>query len=175
MDTVNNYLVQGGVLPDIWISRTVKEIYPNIFDWLKIQDTNRNVIFVVMSIVAIINLITCLLILVLERTRMIGILKALGYTNGGIRRVFMYQAAYLIGLGLALGNLLGYGLYLFQRHTHYFKLDEASYYVAYIPVNISLPEVVLLNTGIAAIALAVLLIPSYLIGRISPIKAIQFQ
>jgi len=89
--------------------------------------------------------------------------------------VFLYQAGYLIGLGLFLGNALGYGLYWFQRQTHYFKLDEASYYVSYIPVSINLFEVALLNIGIAAVALAVLLIPSYLISRISPIKAIQFQ
>lgn len=106
---------------------------------------------------------------------MIGILKALGYTDGGIRRVFLYHASYLIGLGLLAGNALGMGLYFFQRLTHYFKLDEASYYVSYIPVTISAWEVVLLNLGVASIALIVLVMPSYLVSRITPIKAIQFQ
>lgn len=153
----------------------VRDQLPEIFQWLDLLDVNTIIILILMIVVAVVNMVSALLIIILERTTMIGILKALGYTDGGIRHVFLYQAAYLIGLGLMFGNLLGYGLYWFQRQTHYFKLDEASYYVSYIPVDINVFEVLLLNVGIAGIALAVLLIPSYLIGRISPIKAIQFQ
>src|SRR5690606_33750657 len=112
---------------------------------------------------------------ILERTSTIGLLKAMGFSDRGIRSVFLYQAAYLIGWGLLLGNLLGGGLYWFQEQTHYFKLDEASYYISYVPVSIGWTEIVLLNIGVVIISLAVLLIPSHLIGKISPIKAIQFQ
>jgi len=153
----------------------VRELLPQIFQWLDLLDVNTVIILILMVVVAVVNMVSALLIMILERTTMIGILKALGYTDGGIRNVFLYQAAYLIGLGLLIGNLLGYGLYWFQRQTHFFKLDESSYYIAYIPVDINLFEVILLNIGIAGVALAVLLIPSYLISRIRPIKAIQFQ
>lgn len=154
---------------------SVRDQLPEIFQWLDLLDVNTVIILILMIMVAVVNMISALLIIILERTPMIGILKALGYTDGGIRKVFLYQAGYLISLGLFLGNILGLGLYWFQHKTHYFKLDETSYYVSYIPVNISVFEVISLNVGIAAIALAVLLIPSYLISRISPIKAIQFQ
>ncbi|HEX6914235.1 MAG TPA: ABC transporter permease, partial [Chitinophagaceae bacterium] len=115
MDTVNNYLAERGVLPDIWLSRTVKQIYPNIFDWLNIQDVNRNVIFAVMSVVAIINLITCLLILVLERTRMIGILKAVGSTEWMIQKIFLYHAGIITAAGVGLGLAVGLGLCYLQK------------------------------------------------------------
>ncbi|MGV3763018.1 ABC transporter permease [Parapedobacter sp.] len=163
------------VLPVSVDAINVRDQLPQIFQWLDLLDVNTVIILILMVVVAVVNMVSALLIMMLERTSMIGILKALGYTDGGIRNVFLYQAAYLIGLGLFIGNLLGYGLYWFQRETHFFKLDETNYYVAYIPVDITALEVLLLNIGIAGVALAVLLIPSYLIGRISPIKAIQFQ
>ena len=153
----------------------VRDQLPEIFQWLDLLDVNTVIILVLMMVVAVVNIVSALLIIILERTSMIGILKALGYTDGGIRRVFLYHASYLIGLGLLAGNALGMGLYFFQRLTHYFKLDEASYYVSYIPVTISAWEVVLLNLGVASIALIVLVVPSYLVSRITPIKAIQFQ
>jgi len=153
----------------------VRDQLPEIFQWLDLLDVNTVIILVLMMVVAVVNMVSALLITILERTSMIGVLKALGYTDGGIRKVFLYHAAYLVGLGLLLGNALGIGLYAFQHKTRYFKLDEASYYVSYIPVSITTLEVVLLNMGVAAIALAVLLVPSYLISRISPVKAIQFR
>lgn len=153
----------------------VRDQLPEIFQWLDLLDVNTVIILILMMVVAAVNMISALLIMILERTSMIGLLKALGYTDGGIRKVFLYQAAYLIGLGLLFGNLLGGGLYGFQAQTRYFKLDEVSYYISYIPVSIGLTEVLLLNIGVAIVSLIVLLIPSYLIGKISPIKAIQFQ
>ncbi|SKB40530.1 lipoprotein-releasing system permease protein [Parapedobacter luteus] len=153
----------------------VRDQLPEIFQWLDLLDVNTVIILILMMVVAVVNMVSALLIIILERTPMIGILKALGYTNGGIRKVFLYQAAYLIGVGLFIGNALGGGLYFFQQQTRYFKLDEASYYVSYIPLRIDALEIIVLNIGIVVIALAVLLIPSYLISRISPIKAIQFQ
>lgn len=153
----------------------VRDQLPEIFQWLDLLDVNTLVILVLMMVVAVVNMVSALLIIILERTSMIGILKALGYTNGGIRKVFLYNAAYLVGFGLLLGNILGLGLYVFQYHTRYFKLDEASYYVSYIPVNINAIEILILNVGVAVVALFVLLIPSYLISKLSPIKAIQFR
>ncbi|WP_257667579.1 ABC transporter permease [Parapedobacter tibetensis] len=163
------------VLPIEVDAVNVRDQLPEIFKWLDLLDVNTVVILILMMVVAVVNMVSALLIIILERTSMIGVLKALGYTDGGIRSVFLYNATYLIGLGLLFGNALGLGFYFFQSHTHYFKLDEASYYVSYIPVSINAFEVVLLNIGIAIIALIVLLIPSYLISRISPIKAIQFR
>ena len=154
---------------------SVRDQLPQIFQWLDLLDINTVIILILMVVVAVVNMVSALLIMILERTSMIGVLKALGYTDSGIRKVFLYQAAYLIGLGLLIGNLLGCGLYWFQRQTHFFKLDEASYYVAYIPVTINPLEVIMLNIGMATVALTVLLVPSYLIARIRPIKAIQFQ
>lgn len=153
----------------------VRDQLPEIFQWLDLLDVNTLVILVLMMTVAVVNMVSALLIIILERTSMIGILKALGYTNRGIRKIFLYHAAYLVGIGLVLGNTLGLGLYFFQYHTHYFKLNEASYYVSFIPVNIHFIEVLVLNVGVSAIALVILLIPSYLISKISPIKAIEFR
>ncbi len=101
MENVNNQILQSDLIPQNWISKTVREVYPNIFDWLGIQDVNRDVIFIVMAIVAIINLVTCLLILVLERTRMVGILKAIGSPNITIQRIFLIHATYITVLGVA--------------------------------------------------------------------------
>src|SRR5690606_26445832 len=153
----------------------VRDQLPEIFQWLDLLDVNTIIILILMMVVAAVNMISALLIIILERTAMIGLLKALGYSDGGIRKVFLYQAGYLIGLGLVLGNLLGGGLYWFQEHTRYFKLDEASYYVSYVPVELHLMDIALVNVGVAFITLIVLLIPSYLISKISPIRAIQFQ
>lgn len=154
---------------------SLRERFPEIFQWLDLLDANPKIILTLMMIVSVINMVSALLIMILERTSMIGVLKALGYTNGGIRKVFLYNATYLVGLGLLLGNVLGLGICFFQDATRYFKLDEASYYVSYIPVYITFWEVIILNIGVLAIALLVLLVPSYLISKISPVKAIQFK
>ncbi len=134
IDTVSNRL--SDALPPEWSSRSIREVYPNIFDWLNIQDVNRNVIFIVMAIVAIINLITCLLILILERTRMVGILKAMGAADGLIQKIFLYHATVITFSGIGIGFVLGIGICLFQQYTGFIKLDEASYYVSTAPVYI---------------------------------------
>ncbi|HEX8332108.1 MAG TPA: ABC transporter permease, partial [Segetibacter sp.] len=134
MDTVNQLLYDD--LPESWISRTVREVYPNIFDWLNIQDVNRDVIFIIMSIVAIINLVTCLLILVLERTRMVGILQAVGGSNWVIQRIFLYHASYITMIGIGAGLFFGLGICLLQQQTGFIKLDESAYYVSSAPVHI---------------------------------------
>ncbi len=175
MDTINHHLLTRGVLPDIWISRTVRQVYPNIFDWLGIQDVNRNVIFVVMAVVAIINLITCLLILVLERTRMIGILKAVGSTEGTIQKIFMYHAAIIAATGVGLGLVFGLGLCYLQQATGFIKLDEAAYYVSTAPVQIIWWQVAAVCMATLIVCFLALIIPTLIVRSIRPVKAIQFR
>jgi lipoprotein-releasing system permease protein len=111
----------------------------------------------------------------LERTSMIGIMKAMGTTNWAIQKIFLYNASYLIGIGLLLGNVFGVGLGLFQHFSRFFKLDPNSYYMTFIPVEIRVTDVVLLNIGTMVVSLVVLIIPSMLISRITPVKAIRFK
>ncbi len=162
-------------LPAEWMSRSIREVYPNIFDWLNIQDVNRNVIFVVMAVVAIINMITCLLILILERTRMIGVLKSLGADDSLIRKVFLYYATVISSIGIALGFVLGTGLCLLQQYTGFIKLDESSYYVSTAPVLIIWWQVLAVCLATGLICYVLLILPSWLIKKINPVKAIQFR
>ncbi len=156
-------------------SWSIKEYYPTIFQWLSLLDVNTQVILVLMLCVALINMISALLIIILERTNMIGILKALGSTNWDIQKIFLTNAAYLIGFGLLLGDLLGVGLGLFQTYTHFFQLDQASYYMSFVPVELDIADILLLNAGTLVICLLILIIPSTMVTRISPVKAIAFQ
>jgi lipoprotein-releasing system permease protein len=149
--------------------------YPQIFDWLGFQDTNVVTILVLMLLVAGFNMISGLLILILEKTNFIGILKAIGSNNGLIRKVFLYQAAYLIINGLAWGNLIGIGLAVLQKKFELISLDPSSYYLSTVPINLNLIHILLLNLGTMAIILLMLIIPSRLISRISPVKAIRFD
>jgi lipoprotein-releasing system permease protein len=149
--------------------------YPQIFDWLGFQDLNVAIIIVLMLIVAGFNMISGLLILILEKTNMIGILKALGSNDKTIRRTFLYQAAYLIAIGLVWGNLIGIGLALLQSTTGIISLDPTSYYLKSVPINLELTHVLLLNAGTMAIIIAMLLLPSKLISKITPVKAIRYD
>ncbi len=162
-------------LPIHMATTNVVEQMPDVFNWLELLDMNDSVIFVLMVIVALINLISALLINILERSSMIGILKALGMRNTELRKVFLYNSLYLIGYGLVIGNVLAILLYFFQRSTQFFKLDPSIYYVSFVPVQISWHEVLSLNVALIAIVFVVLIIPSMLISRISPIKTIQFK
>lgn len=173
MDSVSRQLSEQ--LPAEWMSRTIREVYPNIFDWLNIQDVNRDVIFIVMSAVAIINLITCLLILILERTRMVGILKALGADNWTIQKIFLYHASVITFTGIVLGLILGVGICLLQQFTGFIKLDETSYYVREAPMIIIWWQVLAISAGTAVVCYASLIIPSLLIRKVNPVKAIQFR
>jgi len=149
--------------------------YPQIFDWLNFQDINVIIIIFLMLIVAGFNMISGLLILILEKTNMIGILKALGSEDNTIRRVFLYQAAYLIGKGLLWGNLIGIGLAFFQLKTGIISLDASSYYIKTVPVNLELSHILLLNAGTMVSIIIMLLVPSKLISRITPVKAIRYD
>ena len=149
--------------------------YPQIFDWLNFQDINVIIIILLMLIVAGFNMISGLLILILEKTNMIGVLKSLGAEDITIRRVFLYQAAYLIGKGLFWGNLIGIGLAFLQLKTGLITLDPTSYYIKTVPVNLELTHLLLLNAGTMAAIIVMLLVPSQLISRISPVKAIRYD
>lgn len=128
-----------------------------------------------MLAVALINMISALLIMILERTQFIGLLKALGSSNWTIRKIFLYQAGYLIGFGLLLGNLLGVGLAMLQQYTHFIKLDQDSYYMNFVPIELHLSDILLLNLGTLTICLLVMIIPSMLVSKITPLKALRFN
>ncbi len=149
--------------------------YPQIFDWLNFQDTNVIVILALMILVAGFTMISGLLILILEKTNMIGILKALGSDNRLIRKIFLYQAVYLTAMGLVWGNLLGIGLALLQLKFSIISLDPSSYYLTTVPVNLNLIHLVILNLSTIIIIILMLLIPSQLISRITPVRAIRFD
>ncbi|MBS7564619.1 ABC transporter permease [Mucilaginibacter sp. Bleaf8] len=165
----------NSVLPTTLRAYMIDDTYPTIFEWLKLLDVNTNVMLALMLVVAVINMISALLIMILERTAMIGMMKALGATNWSIQKIFLYNAAYLIGLGLLLGNLMGIGLGVFQHYTHILKLDQESYYMSFVPIELNTLDVVLLNVGTLFLCLLVLLVPSTLVSKISPVKAIQFK
>nr|WP_074590567.1 FtsX-like permease family protein [Pedobacter antarcticus] len=156
-------------------SESVEEYFPNIFTWLSLLDVNTKVLLVLMMIVGVINMVTALLIMILERTNMIGMLKAFGMRDADVMKVFLYNAVYLVGLGLILGNILGLGLAFLQQYTHVFKLDQTSYYLNYVPIELHLSDVLMLNAATLIICLVVLVIPSMLVSRISPLKAIRFK
>ena len=145
------------ILPVKLKSYTVEENYQTIFAWLGLIDGNTSVVLVLMMLVAVINMISALLIMILERTTMIGILKAMGATNWTIRKVFLYNAFYLIGLGLILGNIFGIGIGVLQSQTHIFKLDQASYNMSFVPIQFDWVDIVLVNIGTLATCLLVLI------------------
>jgi lipoprotein-releasing system permease protein len=153
----------------------IRSRFPQIFDWLNFQDINVIIIIFLMLVVAGFNMISGLLILILEKTNMIGILKALGSEDLIIRRVFLYQAAYLIGKGLLWGNLIGIGLAFIQLKTGIITLDPSSYYIKTVPVNLELAHILMLNAGTMAAIIIMLLVPSQLITRITPVKAIKYD
>jgi len=162
-------------LPDDLYAEPINKKTPEIFQWLALQDINEVVILALMIIVAIINMITALLILILERTNMIGILKALGSTSWSVRKVFLYYAAYIVGLGIFWGNVIGISLCLLQDQFRFITLDEENYYLDYAPIDLNFWVILALNVGTLLVVLLCLILPSYLVTRISPIKAIRFK
>ncbi len=162
-------------IPPTYNSVTIEEKYFNIFEWLKLFDFNILVILIIMIVVATINMVVALLVLILERTQMIGILKAIGANNWTIRKIFLYNASYLIFRGLLWGNLIGIGLLLVQKYFGVIKLNPENYYVTEAPVAINLFSILALNAGTVLVCLLVLIIPSYIITKISPVKAIRFD
>jgi lipoprotein-releasing system permease protein len=153
----------------------VTATYPQIFDWLRLMDINVVVILLLMILVAGITIISTLLIMILERTNMIGILKALGIKNKDLRKLFLYLTTGIIGRGLIWGNIAGTGILLLQYFTHFIPLEKESYYISYVPVSLNVTHILLINAGTFAICLLMVLIPGYIIGKITPVKAIQYR
>ena len=162
-------------ISSFFTSKTVEEKYVTVFEWINIFDKNIYAIIGIMILVAGINMITALLVLILERTQMIGVLKALGSNNWSIRKLFLYNASYLIVLGLFWGNLIGLGLLFAQKYFKLFPLDPSVYYVTEAPVYISATYIIALNVGTFVLCLIMLLVPSYVITRITPVKAMRFE
>ena len=173
LDSKTNEIYQ--VLPSLINATKVSDKYGSVFEWVKIFDNNVYGIIGIMILVAAINMITALLVLILERTRMIGILKALGSSDWSVRKVFLYNASYLIGLGLLWGNIIGLGLLFLQKYLKIVPLNPETYYVTEAPVYISLDYVLLLNIGTFLVCMIMLLVPSIVITKITPVKAIRFE
>ena len=156
-------------------STSIKKSRADIFNWLELQDINVFVIIILMLLVAGINIISALLVMVIERTNMIGILKSIGANNLSVRKIFLYSATYLVGVGLFWGNLIGISFCILQSKFEFLKLDQDAYYIDHVPIEISGLDIIGLNIGTLVISVIMLLIPSLIISKISPAKAIKFD
>ena len=180
IDQASNYLVKNvnraedkyGVM---YSSETIQEMYPQVFSWLDLLDLNVWIILALMTCVAGITIISGLLIIILERTNMIGILKALGCRNKSVRHVFLWFAAFIIGRGILIGDAIGIGIVLLQQFTGIVKLDASVYYVDYVPVELNLPIILLINVSTLLICLLVFIGPSFLVSHITPAKSMKYE
>ncbi len=154
---------------------TMREENLNIFEWLDLQRVNEYLILGLMIIIAVLNMITALIILILDRTKMIGILKALGADNSSISTLFIYNALYIIVYGLLWGNIIGLGFCVIQHYTGIIKLNEANYYLSVAPIYFNIPFILAVNVGTVVICMLILLVPVQLISNISPLKSIRFE
>ena len=169
--TANNFT--GNYNP--YYTRNIYELQPQIFGWLDLLDLNMVIILILMFSVATFTMISGLLIIILEKTTLIGTLKVLGANNWTIRKIFLYQASFLIGKAMLWGNVIGLGLYFIQKYLKVVKLDPEIYFVDYAPVELIPWQAVVLNIGVGIAILCILVIPSYLIAKISPAKSIKFE
>ena len=160
---------------NVFTSKTINEAYPQIFSWLELLDINVLIILVLMVCVAGFTMISGLLIIILERTQMIGILKAMGAPDKTVRKTFLWFAAFIIGKGLLLGNILGIGLTVLQQQTGFIKLDAETYYVSTAPMEVSVPAVIAINAATILICLLVLIAPSHLVSHIHPAKSMRYE
>lgn len=170
-----NEYIYNDLISNQLSSQTIRDEQPSIFEWLDLQDVNEKVILGLMLLVGIINMVTALLILILERTNMIGTLKALGATNWSIQRIFLYYGALIICIGLLIGNVVGLGLAYLEQRFKFIKLSEADYYLSYAPIKFDFMTILSLNIGTLLITTLFLLLPTFLVLSISPVKAIQFK
>lgn len=175
IDTTANNLYNMDAFPGTWDAISVKKVSPNIFDWLSMQDVTRNVLIIIMVIVAAINLITCLMILVLERVRMIGILKSLGATDWTVQKIFLRHSMIITITGILIGASLALGILWLQQETGFIKLKEEAYYLSTAAVKIVWWQVTAICAGTLIICFLIMMIPSLLVRKIQPVKAIQFR
>ncbi len=162
-------------LPENWVSSASADVYPQLFDWIKVQSINRNITIVIMLFIAIVNLITCLLILILERVPMIGGLTAMGASHQMIRKVFVYQASFITWMGIGFGVLLGLGISLIQLKFQWIHLDESAYLIDVLPILIDPLQVLGVIVGTAFVSYLSFLIPTIWIKKMSPAKAVRFD
>lgn len=175
IDEVTDEIFRMDSFPQTWETQSVKNISPNIFDWLNMQDVTRNVLIGIMIFVAVINLVTCLMILVLERIKMIGVLKAVGATNRTIQFIFVHHTLIITTIGIFIGTALALAVLFLQQKTGFIKLKEEAYYLSEAAVKISWWEIGLIAGGTFVVCLAVLQLPAILVRKIQPVKAIQFR
>jgi lipoprotein-releasing system permease protein len=175
MEAVSNALYETPNFPVTWDTQPIRNIYPNIFDWLNLQNLTRNVLIGFMGGVAIINLITCLIILVLERIRMVGVLKALGATDWIVQKIFLRHSIIITSVGIAFGTILGLILLYIQKSTGFIKLKEEAYYMSEAAVKIIWWQVLLVCIATLLVSLLILTIPTYIVKKVKPVKAIQFK
>lgn len=163
------------ILPENWVNSASANLYPQLFDWIQVQNINRNITIMIMLLIAVVNLITCLLILLLERIPMIGSLNAMGATHAMIQKVFLYQASFIAWIGIGLGVLIGLGLSLLQLKFKWIQLDESAYLIDTLPIQIQPLQVIGVVVGTAIVCYLSFLLPTIWIKKISPAKAIRFD
>ena len=175
MENASEDLYALPAFPETWDTQPIRNIYPNIFDWLNLQNLTRNVLIGFMVLVAVINLITCLIILVLERIRMVGILKALGATDWMVQKIFLRHSIIITLVGIFFGVILALGLLYLQKATGFIKLKEEAYYMSEAAVKIVWWQVLLVCVLTFLVSLLILMIPTYIVKKVKPVKAIQFR
>jgi lipoprotein-releasing system permease protein len=173
VDEVNEGLLNK--IPKNWVATPIKDYYPQIFDWINVQNVNKNVTITILLIIAIVNLLTCLFILMLERVNMIGTLTAMGASHSFIRQIFLYQASFICWMGIGLGSFIGIGFALLQQKFSFIQLDESAYFIKYLPIHINWLQVLLVIISTAFISYVSFLIPTLWIKKITPAKAIKFD
>jgi lipoprotein-releasing system permease protein len=173
IDATNDSLQK--MLPENWVATTISNYYPQIFDWIGVQTINRNVTVTILLLIAVVNLLTCLFILMLERIPMIGTLTAMGASQNLIRQIFLYQASFICWMGIGIGSFIGIGIGLLQQQFGFIQLDEAAYFIKALPIKMNLLQIGMVIIGTAIVSYISFLIPTLWIKKISPAKAVQFN